>query len=65
MATFEGKKDMTHVACIFGVNVYLKDETIDKLKKEFPVEWEYKKTIDVILEKVIPVCRIKSEMKKK
>ena len=65
MATFEDKGNMTNIACIFGVNVYLKNETIDKLKKEFPVEWEYKKCIDVIIEKIIPVCRIKSGLEKK
>ena len=63
MATFENRWDREHIACIFGIDIYFGKDLIEQLKKEIPDEGDYKKFMNEVVTKLIPVCRRRSEKK--
>ena len=63
MVSFEGGDNREHIACIFGIDIYFGKDLIEQLKKEIPDEGDYKKFMNEVVTKLIPVCRRRSEMK--
>ena len=54
------KPGKTHVANIFGIELYLDDKIIELMHKEHPDHEGYKKCLSGIIESITPLCRIKS-----
>ena len=55
------KPGKTHVANIFGIELYLDDDILKMIHDEFPDDHEkYKKCLGDIINTMIPMCRLKS-----